>query len=600
VTDASPGRAAPAPLDPIVSLAVGSAESPGAYAFLLGSGVSRDAGVPTGGEVLSLAVADLYRLEHSDDPDASDEKVATWAEETGHASLSYSEVLERLCPDPADRQSYLEKYFKEKHPSETHRLLAQLAADGLAHIFVTTNFDRLLEDALRDVGVTPVVITADDDLRRATEREHARCYVLKVHGDYLQQTIRNTARELAKLDPKVAVELQEVLDRYGLVVIGYSGSDAAVAECLRARNSRRGAYWVARSEPAGAATSLIEAMEARVIRRDTAAGFLTDLSRRIAVFRAHPSGDTPQVVAAEIIALLRKGDRVGLAEKLKDEWRALERRIAETVAPRASLTQIENDVSKAVADELTRPLERMLAALFPLIEHEGTLFVEQLGQMRREIDHVNERDGGWPEVLQWVVWQLAQACGAYAMSRGRYELAAAVLRFGVEDRKIGDTLSTLIPSHIGQVISAGALEPPWRMNAGAEWEQLGRTLNSSTFLRQAYPELAEEPGGARRWMDAFNFIACFNANREKRATVIGYWSMRGDGAEWLAQRLARDPAFTDELARGCFGIGGSELVATIKPTMNAAVSEPGRSIIPPGGGHMYSDAVYQLPDPPKN
>jgi hypothetical protein len=36
-------------LDPIVSLAVAMAESPGLFAFLLGSGVSRDAGVPTGG-----------------------------------------------------------------------------------------------------------------------------------------------------------------------------------------------------------------------------------------------------------------------------------------------------------------------------------------------------------------------------------------------------------------------------------------------------------------------------------------------------------------------------------------------------------------------
>jgi hypothetical protein len=36
-----------ATLDPIVSLA-GMAEAPGSFAFLLGSGVSRDAGIPTG------------------------------------------------------------------------------------------------------------------------------------------------------------------------------------------------------------------------------------------------------------------------------------------------------------------------------------------------------------------------------------------------------------------------------------------------------------------------------------------------------------------------------------------------------------------------
>ena len=51
-------------LDPIVSLSVGVAEASRSYAVLLGSGASRDAGVPTGGEVFWLAVEDLYRLEH--------------------------------------------------------------------------------------------------------------------------------------------------------------------------------------------------------------------------------------------------------------------------------------------------------------------------------------------------------------------------------------------------------------------------------------------------------------------------------------------------------------------------------------------------------
>jgi hypothetical protein len=45
------------PLDPIVSLTIAVAESPGSYAFLLGSGVSRDAGVPTRGRFGALGGA---------------------------------------------------------------------------------------------------------------------------------------------------------------------------------------------------------------------------------------------------------------------------------------------------------------------------------------------------------------------------------------------------------------------------------------------------------------------------------------------------------------------------------------------------------------
>jgi hypothetical protein len=79
--------------------------------------------------------------------------------------------------------------------------------------------------------------------------------VLKPRGDYLQQTIRNTPSELAELEPAMTIELQEVFDRYGSVVLGYSGSDEAIANAMRARRSRYGLYWVARgalSEPGGA------------------------------------------------------------------------------------------------------------------------------------------------------------------------------------------------------------------------------------------------------------------------------------------------------------------------------------------------------------
>ncbi len=593
----SDGVATPAPLDPIVSLAVAVAESPGAYAFLLGAGVSKDAGVPTGGDVLSIALNDLYRLVHPEDDQPDEATLATWAAGTGYANIPYSEMLELLGPDPEGRRAYLAKYFEGLEPGETHRLLARLAADGLVRVFVTTNFDRLLEQALREVGITPVVITAGDELSRASGREHARCYVLKVHGDYFQQTIRNTATELAKLDKKIEGELREVFDRFGVVALGYSGSDEAVGRCLRRRNSRYGAYWVSRSEPAEAAAALVEALHARVIRRDTATDFLTDLTRRIAAFRIQPSGETPDIVMSEIVNLLRQNDRVGLHEKLRREWRVLEKRIQGSIEPRASLQSVEVDVAKAVDAELTPGFERMLAALLPLIDHDEELFAEQLDGMRRILDRVNEQNGNWPALHQWVVWQLAQACGAYAMSRGRFGAVAALLRTNVQDRKVGKTLATLIPADIGDLIACGAFEPAQRRNTGAGWRHLAVRLDQSRFLRESYPEIVEQPDGALRWMSNFNFVACFGANRERRTKVIGYW-MRGTGAEHFAQRLARDHAFADDFARGCFRISGSDLLATIKPTMANAISDPGRSIIPPGGGWADSDAIDYLPDPP--
>jgi hypothetical protein len=97
----------------------------------------------------------------------------------------------------------------------------------------------------------------------------------------------------------------------------------------------------------------------------------------------------------------------------------------------------------------------------------------------------------------------------------------------------------------------------------------------------------------------FQLPRCFEASRDGRKIVLAYWAIRGGGAEWLAMRLGRDRGFTDELAQGCFGIGGDELVATIKPTMTEASSGQSRSIIPPSTGFLNSDAIYHLPDPPR-
>ena len=64
--------------------------------------------------------------------------------------------------------------------------------------------------------------------------------------------------------------------------------------------------------------------------------------------------------------------------------------------------------------------------------------------------------------------------------------------------------------------------------------------------------------------------------------MVGYWRMKGDGGEHLARRLARDAAFAEGVATNIYGISGDELRATIKPTMLAALNEPGKRIHTPG------------------
>ena len=46
----------------------------------------------------------------------------------------------------------------EKEPTLAHRAIAELAAQGFIKVIITTNFDRLVETALREEGVEPTVL----------------------------------------------------------------------------------------------------------------------------------------------------------------------------------------------------------------------------------------------------------------------------------------------------------------------------------------------------------------------------------------------------------------------------------------------------------
>jgi hypothetical protein len=114
-------------LDLIVSLSVALAEAPCSYAFLLGSGVSRDAGIPTGMEVYWQAVGELYRLEQTTQETPNREELTEWLRGAEYGELSYSDFLQLITPGQATRREYLAKHFEGVEPADTHQHLAELA-----------------------------------------------------------------------------------------------------------------------------------------------------------------------------------------------------------------------------------------------------------------------------------------------------------------------------------------------------------------------------------------------------------------------------------------------------------------------------------------
>jgi hypothetical protein len=275
-------------MDPILSLAVTVQSNPGAYALLLGSGTSRSAGIPTGWDVtldLVRRVAAAAKKDAGSDP-------AAWYTATFGKAPGYSDLLKEVTRSPAERAQLLRGHFEPdeaereqglKVPKSGHHAIARLVAAGYLRLILETNFDHLVEAAIRDAGIEPTIITTTDALKGATPIDRSKCTIVKLHGDYLDTRIRNTEDELARYPRALDRFLDRVFDEFGLIVVGWSGEwDAALRAALERRRSRRyGMYWTTRSEPRELAARLIKQQAADVIRIADADAFLSDLADRV-------------------------------------------------------------------------------------------------------------------------------------------------------------------------------------------------------------------------------------------------------------------------------------------------------------------------------
>jgi hypothetical protein len=283
-------------IDPLDSLSLTLHHSPGVQALLLGSGISRSAGVPTGWEI----TLDLIRRLGSVQGVSDQQDWAVWYRETYKKEPSYSEILDAVAAAPAERRSVIHGYIEAqdgedpRQPTAAHRAIANLVAIGSIRVILTTNFDRLLENALRDVGIEPTVIGSDDAILGATPLVHSRCTIIKLHGDYMDARIKNTQDELETYSPAMDGLVDRVLDEYGLIIAGWSGDwDTALRAAITRTPSRRfPLYWASRGALSQLGSDLLTQRAGKLITITDADSFFTQLTTKVealaAMNRVHP------------------------------------------------------------------------------------------------------------------------------------------------------------------------------------------------------------------------------------------------------------------------------------------------------------------------
>ncbi|QEV16392.1 SIR2 family protein [Streptomyces alboniger] len=291
--DDRPAAAAPMRgLDPMISLAMCVQAGPGVYALLLGAGMSRDAGVPTGWEIVTDLVHRAAVARGADEELAAADPETWWARHGDGGPLGYSALLEALGDTPAARHKLLRGYFEpsdedrqdgRKRPGAAHHAAARLVARGSVRVVLTTNFDRLTEQALEAAGVQPQIIHSPASLRGMTPLAHARATVVKLHGDLTDLEARNTERELGEYPAAWAGLVDQVLDEYGLIVCGWSAQwDHTLVACFDRRATRRyPVFWAAPHGPRGKAAELVARHGAVVVQGVTAEEFFPGLLARV-------------------------------------------------------------------------------------------------------------------------------------------------------------------------------------------------------------------------------------------------------------------------------------------------------------------------------
>ena len=279
--------------------------SKGVYAFLLGSGVSRAAEIPTGWEVVLDLIRKLAHLKNED----CDPNPARWYREQFDKEPDYSEILNHLAQSPEEQSQLLKSYFEPteeerergaKLPSKAHCTIARLVANGTVRVIVTTNFDRLIEKALGEVGISPTVIALPNAAEGALPLAHSDCTIIKLHGDYLDTRTKNTTLELASYDERIDRLLDQVFDEYGLVVCGWSGvwDKALISAFERCESRRFSIYWTAyQGETSEQAERLINLRGAEVIPIDGADAFFSTLGEKIEALREY---DRPHPLSAKL------------------------------------------------------------------------------------------------------------------------------------------------------------------------------------------------------------------------------------------------------------------------------------------------------------
>lgn len=222
---------------------------PDNFAWLIGAGASRAAGLPTASDLIWDMKKRYYAREEGQEISRQDvqnravrDRIQSFMISGGFPQEGdegeYVLYFEKIFGDDKQRQrKYLAAALSEEKVTLSigNRVLAALMAQKLARVVFTTNFDTVVEHAMAEVSgasLSAYHLEGAAAAVPALNNEEFPLYV-KLHGDFRYERLKNLAEDLATQNAELARCLSLAGSRFGLVVAGYSGRDSSTMDELR-------------------------------------------------------------------------------------------------------------------------------------------------------------------------------------------------------------------------------------------------------------------------------------------------------------------------------------------------------------------------------
>jgi len=214
------------------------------FCFLLGAGASISSGIPMGGQLAKRWYEVLQE-------DLEPEELEVWKKEVGFDEKRIAEFYtdlyqKRFEPSPEDRYNEFTTLMENKEPGIGYVILAQVLAKEPHNFVITTNFDYLVEDAVRMYTSQKPFSAGHETLAPFISSRTKRPTIIKVHRDLFLHPFNQTA-ETDTLKEEWEKALYPILRDFHLLVIGYGGNDGSLMNYLNTED-RKAIYWCKRKQ----------------------------------------------------------------------------------------------------------------------------------------------------------------------------------------------------------------------------------------------------------------------------------------------------------------------------------------------------------------